>query len=551
MKKEAVLHIPLSQYAYAKNESTLVIRLRTAKDDVEVCKLYYGDRVDMVEPIRTTCVKMEKIASDDMFDYYEADVEDKYTRVCYYFELKEKSEVTYYYSRGFVSEMDCHRTEYFQFPYIRREDIIDIPSWANSVVMYHIFPDSFASEKKVISGEKKELDGAISHLGGTLKGIRENLDYIKSMGINTIYLNPIFRSNSYHKYDTEDYYEIDPCLGTKEDLIELVKECHQNEIRVILDGVFNHSGPNFFAFKDVLEHGTKSKYFDWFYQIPDEIIYADPPNYEAFAYVKEMPKLNTGNKEVSDYFCKVGEYWIKEADIDGWRLDVANEINHDFWRKFRNTVRAVKPDCFLIAEIWEDSNVWLLGDQFDSSMNYTFSYLCKDFFAMKKIKPSEFDQQIHKMIMRYPYTVSLAQMNFLDSHDVPRFLSYCNGDRKKLELAFFYLIMGVGIPSIFYGDECYIDGVTEPEYRQRMRWNTKESFYQRLSEWIAFRQEHSAIRDGKYITLLCDDENEVYGFARENEEERIEIYVNNSNKSYELAGGKQIQPMGYLIQNSV
>lgn len=551
MKKEAVLHIPLSQYAYAKNESTLVIRLRTAKDDVEVCKLFYGDRVDMVEPIRTTCVKMEKIASDDMFDYYEADVEDKYTRVCYYFELKEKSEVTYYYSRGFVSEMDCHRTEYFQFPYIRREDIIDIPSWANSVVMYHIFPDSFASEKKVISGEKKELDGAISHLGGTLKGIRENLDYIKSMGINTIYLNPIFRSNSYHKYDTEDYYEIDPCLGTKEDLIELVKECHQNEIRVILDGVFNHSGPNFFAFKDVLEHGTKSKYFDWFYQIPDEIIYADPPNYEAFAYVKEMPKLNTGNKEVSDYFCKVGEYWIKEADIDGWRLDVANEINHDFWRKFRNTVRAVKPDCFLIAEIWEDSNVWLLGDQFDSSMNYTFSYLCKDFFAMKKIKPSEFDQQIHKMIMRYPYTVSLAQMNFLDSHDVPRFLSYCNGDRKKLELAFFYLIMGVGIPSIFYGDECYIDGVTEPEYRQRMRWNTKESFYQRLSEWIAFRQEHSAIRDGKYITLLCDDENEVYGFARENEEERIEIYVNNSNKSYELAGGKQIQPMGYLIQNSV
>lgn len=551
MKKEAVLHIPLSQYAYAKNESTLVIRLRTAKDDVEVCKLYYGDRVDTVEPIRTTCVKMEKIASDDMFDYYEADVEDKYTRVCYYFELKEKSEVTYYYSRGFVSEMDCHRTEYFQFPYIRREDIIDIPSWANSVVMYHIFPDSFASEKQVISGEKKELDGAISHLGGTLKGIRENLDYIKSMGINTIYLNPIFRSNSYHKYDTEDYYEIDPCLGTKEDLIELVKECHQNEIRVILDGVFNHSGPNFFAFKDVLEHGTKSKYFDWFYQIPDEIIYADPPNYEAFAYVKEMPKLNTGNKEVSDYFCKVGEYWIKEADIDGWRLDVANEINHDFWRKFRNTVRAVKPDCFLIAEIWEDSNVWLLGDQFDSSMNYTFSYLCKDFFAMKKIKPSEFDQQIHKMIMRYPYTVSLAQMNFLDSHDVPRFLSYCNGDRKKLELAFFYLIMGVGIPSIFYGDECYIDGVTEPEYRQRMRWNTKESFYQRLSEWIAFRQEHSAIRDGKYITLLCDDENEVYGFARENEEERIEIYVNNSNKSYELAGGKQIQPMGYLIQNSV
>lgn len=109
------------------------------------------------------------------------------------------------------------------------------------------------------------------------------------------------------------------------------------------------------------------------------MVYDTIPNYEAFAYVKEMPKLNTGNQEVVDYFCKVGRYWIREADIDGWRLDVANEINHDFWRAFKKAVKEEKDDIFLIGEIWEDSTIWLMGDQFDSTMNYTFSYICREF----------------------------------------------------------------------------------------------------------------------------------------------------------------------------
>lgn len=535
MKKEAVLHIPLSQYAYAEDEQTLVVRIRTAKNDIERCSLFYGDRVDMQEPIRTKEIEMKKISSDDLFDYYEGRIKDTYTRVCYYFLLKDNLETLYYYSRGFCDKIDCHRTEYFQFPYIRREDIHNPPKWANDIVMYHIFPDSFASGVRKIDGVKKvcEYKGtpSVSNLGGTLKGVEENLEYLKEMGINCIYLNPIFAANSYHKYDTIDYFEIDPCFGTKGDFKRLVKACHERGIKVILDGVFNHCGPNFFAFQDVLEKGEASDCFDWFYHMPLPIQFCDPPSYEAFAYVKEMPKLNTGNPEVVDYLCKVGTYWIEEADIDGWRLDVANEINYDFWRAFKKAVCAIKPDCFLIAEIWEDSNAWLQGDQFHSSMNYTFTYLCRDFFATRKMNANEFDEQIQKMIMRYPSKISLVQMNFLDSHDVPRFLSYCGGDVKRMRLAFFYLFMSVGIPSVFYGDECCMEGVTEPEYRAPMRWG-EEDVAADFTKWIAIRKSYPALSRGDYRSVIVDAEHSIYGFARTYGKEKILIVMNNSDEDW-------------------
>lgn len=533
MKKEAVLHIPLSHYAYAEDEQTLVIRIRTAKNDIEKCHLFYGDRVDIHEPIRTKKIRMVKISSDDLFDYFEGYVKDTYTRVCYYFCLEDKTETLFYYSRGFCNEINCHRTEYFQFPYIRREDVHNPPEWAKDIVMYHIFPDSFATGKRGMEKKEKvcEYKGAasVANLGGTLKGIEANLDYLKEMGINCIYLNPIFAANSYHKYDTIDYFEIDPCLGTKEDFKQLVKACHENGIKVILDGVFNHCGPDFFAFQDVLKNGETSQYYDWFYHMPVPIRFCDPPSYEAFAYVKEMPKLNTGNPEVVDYLCKVGTYWIEEADIDGWRLDVANEVNYDFWRSFKKAVCSKKPDCFLIAEIWEDSNVWLQGDQFHSSMNYTFTYLCRDFFAMRKINVHEFDEQIHKMIMRYPKQISQVQMNFLDSHDVPRFLSYCDGDTNRMRLAFFYLFMSVGIPSVFYGDECYIQGVTEPEYRAPMQWYEKNAARE-FARWIKIRKCYQALARGEYRSAIMDAERGIYGFYRIYENQKLLILINNSDE---------------------
>lgn len=536
MKKEAVLHIPLSQYAYAHREAQreeyrLTIRIRAAKGDIQACRVCYGDRVDLQEPIRMREAEMKKTASDDLFDYFELTFAPRFTRVCYYFLLDDGKEKLYYYSRGFCRVMDCHRTEYFQFPYIRREDILQIPSWAKEAVLYHIFPDSFATGKQRIDTAGK--DGR--PLGGTLRGISENLDYLERLGVTCIYLNPVFTAHSYHRYDTADYFSLDPSFGSREELAAFVSRCHALGIRVILDGVFNHCGPDFFAFRDVRLHGEASRYRDWFYQMPLPVHYCDPPEYEAFAYVREMPKLNTGNPEVVNYLCRVGVYWIEETDIDGWRLDVANEVNHDFWRSFRRAVRRVKPDCFLIAEIWEDAQPWLLGDQFDSSMNYPFSLLCRDFFAKRKLSAKEFDEQIQKLIMRYPKDVALAQMNFLDTHDVPRFLSDCDKDKRRLKLAFFYLFMSCGIPSVFYGDECYLEGNTEQEYRAAMDWDrVKRSETIDLSGWIALRRTHRALTHGSYETVYAGKDDGIYVFARTYEKERALVCLNNSEQKREL-----------------
>ena len=480
-------------------------------------------------------IKMKKIASDELFDYYEAVIEDNYTRVCYYFGLEDGKTHIFYSGYGFSEEMKCSRTQYFQFPYIRREDIPKIPDWAKEMVMYHIFPDSFATEKNAISGKERciEKEGKVykSHQGGTLKGILDSVDYIAELGVNCVYLNPIFAAESYHKYDTIDYFRIDPCFGTLEEFKELVKTFHEKGIRIILDGVFNHCGAGFFAFQDVLENGINSPYKDWFYQMEFPVHFERPLNYEAFAYVKEMPKLNTGNPQVVEYFKKVGTWWIKETGIDGWRLDVANEINHDFWREFRKAVREVKPDAILIGEIWEDSEVWLLGDQFDSTMNYTFSYICREFFAEHSISLREFDEKINRMILRYSMPVSLAQMNFLDTHDVPRFLSYCKNGERDLRQAVFFMMMCVGIPSVFYGDEQLITGVTEPEYRKPMPWENRnlsmEAFFKK---WIKIRRKFPALQEGSYETAVVEEKSGIYGFYRSTKGQRLLVIINTGTR---------------------
>lgn len=529
---QAISHVPLSKDAYMLDEETLVIRLQAAKGDIGMCSLHYGDRVCMSEPMVMGRVEMQKVASDQLFDYFECKVHSPYTRVCYYFYIKDlQGHEIFFCEYGFSAKMKCDKTQFFQFPYLRREDIIRMPEWTKDMVMYHIFPDSFADGKRSLSGEGKCFQWgkgyeSVSKHGGTLKGILENLDYIEAMQVNCLYINPIFKAASYHKYDTIDYLEIDPCFGTKDDLKILVAACHARGIHVILDGVFNHCGSGFFPFLEVLENGEKSHYCHWFYQLNFPVKYEGIPNYEAFAYVKEMPKLNTGNEEVIEYFCQVGRYWIREADIDGWRLDVANEINYEFWRRFRKEVQKEKEDVFLIGEIWEDSSVWLRGDQFHSTMNYTFTNICREFFAEETISVSEFDQKIHHMHMRYPEMVTLAQMNFLDTHDVPRFLSYCAGNEKKLELAVLYMMCAVGIPSVFYGDERKISGSREEEYRSPMPWEKEDHLVAFYRTYIGIRRNSKALCRGSYETLLCDDANRVYVFARKTEDEHVIVIMN-------------------------
>ncbi|MDF2473580.1 MAG: alpha-glycosidase [Anaerocolumna sp.] len=561
MKKDAILHIPLSNYAYGLDETHMVFRLRAARGDLKSCVFYYGDRAYPQNPVVFTKQEMTLTAKEELFDYFEIEIETSYTRVCYYFQLDDGKETVFYASDLFVKELPLERSEFYQLPFNHPADTAKIPQWIKEAVVYNIFPDSFATREKYISlkGLKKPWEEQIceSKNGGTLRGILENLDYIKNLGVTCLYLNPIFAAGAYHKYDVLDYFHVDPCFGTNEDFKGLVETCHANGMKIIIDGVFNHCSWNFFAFDDVVENGEKSRYKDWFYRLsypvmrprdPEEI-----PGYDCFAYVRTMPKLNTANQEVQEYFCKVCDYWIREFGIDGWRLDVANEVNHDFWRAFRRAAKSANPDCVLIGEVWESAPIWLQGDQFDSTMNYDFRKNCREFFAVNQLDSYAFDSRVTQMLMRYIKTMAYGQLNLLDSHDVPRFYSHCNGDINRMKLAVAFQMTFIGAPSIFYGDEKGFLGTLEEEYRQPMRWEDSEDemkdFYVRL---IALRNKNSALRLGNYRTVKAERGSGLYIYERYDEHQRITVSLNASDRSEKVPiTGKESILFGEDITNGM
>ncbi|NLW60359.1 MAG: alpha-glycosidase [Firmicutes bacterium] len=565
MLKEAIHHQPFPPYLYGLDERKIAVRLRAKKGDLQECLFFYGDRYAPVNPVPMHQRPMTKVASDLLFDYFEVELSVEYTRLCYCFWLSDGVESCYYYGNNFYSTLPEDRNQYFILPFLRREEIYRPPAWAEEAVIYQIFPDSFATGRQEFIPDPKVFPnhtGGVSQAqyGGDLPGIIANLPYLADLGINCLYLTPIFTATSYHKYDPADYFTIDPCFGDAETLKELVRKAHERGIKVILDGVFNHCGPYFFAFQDVLTRGEKSPYRNWFYRLNFPVAYGDPPNYEAFAYVKTMPKLNTGDPAVRQYLIDVGTYWIKEADIDGWRLDVANEVDHYFWQSFRRAVKAVKPEAFLIGEIWGDAEPWLRGDEFDSTMNYRFAGLCREFFAEKTIGVSEFDARFHQLLMRYMRPITNLQMNLLDSHDVPRFLSWCRGDLRRYQLAVLFQMTAPGIPSIFYGDEAGLTGFTEKDYRQPMRWDRVDSpltdYYRRV---IGLRRRLSALQNGTYRRFLLDEAKNVYGFIRENSTEKVYVLLNNSGETqtvrFPAATGKKMTDLlhdrEYLPDGSV
>ena len=537
MNKAAVFHRTYSEYSFAISTTMVVLRLRAAKGDLTRCTVFYGDRMDPHTPIPVTACEMQCKYSDALFDYYEAVISPGVTRLCYFFQLFDPNTSVFYYNDGFFEKPDLNRQLYYNFHYIRKEDIPDVPDWARGSVVYQIYPDSFASEYRRISGQaasERQDDGNVSRslYGGTLKGIYENIDYFVALGIDCLYLTPVFRSSSWHKYDTADYFDIDPCLGTKEDLRKLVSICHHHGIRVILDGVFNHSGPAFFAFRDLLDKGETSSYRDWFFPESFPVVNGQNPNYECFAYVGDMPKLNTGNPEVLDYFISVGKYWIEEFDIDGWRLDVANEVDQPFWRKFREAIKPVKQDALLIAEIWDDARAFLGGDQFDSAMNYNLYFACIEFFAKGSIMPQAFSDRVEYLLIRYKSQIQQLQLNLIGSHDVPRFLSLAGDDKRKLILAALFLMTHVGIPMLYYGDEKGLGGLEERDYRRPMLWDGLEapllSVYRRL---ILLRKQCMDAMLGEYRVLFADDS--CYAYERRGEVHSVVVLLNNSDQTLE------------------
>lgn len=572
INRQAILHRPLSQYAYSTAEYCLTIRLRAAKNNLCSCVLHYGNRVDLTPLDKFRTLKMEKIASDDYFDYYEANINSDLDRVCYYFEMQDADERLYLYADTIATDFPEDRTEVYQFPFIRREEISDVPNWLKEAVVYNIFPDSFADSKRGISCEAKdyfdEKTGQTLHtrLGGTIRGIIENLDYIEDLGFNCLYLNPIFKAAEYHRYDLLDYYHVCPNLGTDDDFRELVSEVHNRGMHIIIDGVFNHSSWYFFAFDDVVKNGENSRYKDWFYGLKFPVKRPEDgkrPSYTCFAYERKMPKLNTSNPEVRDYFMDVCRYWLEDFDVDGWRLDVANEVDKDFWRAFRAVAKKTKKDSVLIAEIWENSERWLQGDMFDSTMNYEFRKVCRDFFAFGKINAREFNSRFVDMLLRYPFPIVQGQLNLLDSHDVSRFRSLCTQSSsdacdfstvdKRFRLAELCLLTSVGAPSVFYGDELGVIGFEECDYRAPMPWeNPVKDNRDLFRELIKLRKNNDCFIHGNF-RVLDYDERGKFVFARETDSKRVVVALNAFNESNDsfsaLPDCKPIISYNYDAQN--
>ena len=536
MNESAILHIPDSQYCFAVGEKKLVIRLRMAKEDADASvTLIYAGKYQFQQSREQ--IPMEIRYTDRLYHYYETTLVLTDVRLAYVFCIRQQGTTYYFCEDGVVLQYDFAEGFYnfFQMPYINRNDVLPTVKWMKSAVFYQIFVDRFfcgntKKDRSYINMEWGALPTPKSFAGGDLCGIIEKLDYLKDLGITAIYLTPIFRSISNHKYDTMDYMQIDPQFGTKEEFGELVRMAHAHGIRIVLDAVFNHCSMQMQQFCDVMEKGAESPYYDWFlidgaYPVPSRA------NYECFAECTYMPKLDTANREVQEYLIGIACYWIREYGIDGWRLDVVDELPDAFLARLRARIRAYKPDALLIGEVWEDASNKIAYDQrrryftdrqLDSVMNYPWQK------AILRYVRSEDDgtalgDAIRTLAENYPPDVLQTVMNILSTHDTPRAINAIldprDGDRtdlaqrhftqeqlregrQRLKLAAFLQFMLPGMPCIYYGDEAGMTGYRDPFNRKFYPWGREDgnlvSFYRSLAR---VKKSAPALRSGTVLVL--------------------------------------------------
>lgn len=505
--------------------------------------LHYEDKYIPIERKDTRMtLPMKKVATSQFHDYYEAQLQMHLICLRYFFEFTDmQGEKVYYGNYEFDKECITNRDRMFDCPQnLREEEMFEVPQWAANKVVYQIFPSRFATTQPV----DKELwykapITPMDDLHGNLRGIIEHLDYIKDLGIDVVYLTPIFKSNSCHKYDTIDYYQVDPSFGTTEDLKELVQKSHERGMKVVLDAVYNHTGREFFAFQDILEKGEKSKYLDWYFidELPPRGEWGEIPNFKCFGYYGGMPKLNLKNPEVEKYITDVACYWIKECDIDGWRLDVGDEISHFFWKNFRKAIKAVKKDMLIIGEIWHYAGDFLEGDEWDTVMNYPFYLNLIDLLADEKINVSQFVQNLGYLKGRLNKKCYPLMWNLIDSHDTARFLHLCHDNKKKQHLAAAFQLLMPGMPMVYYGDEYAMPGANDPDCRRGMYWDEEyqdKEMYNWYKKLMQVRKTHACIVEGEMIETIANDDEDTIVMIRKNGEETIAMLFNCGNSAKEF-----------------
>ncbi len=534
MNKLALQHITDSSYCFPISEKEMVIRLRTAKDDIKKAWIIYESKYKIGEVQKK--LPMEKELCGSLYDYYSITLELDDTRLAYVFYLDDGEEKYYFSEDGATYDYDFKKGYYnfFQYPYINMVDVHRKEEWLTQAVFYQIFIDRFHigdenKDKSYVNLKWGEIPTPKSFAGGDIKGITKKLDYIESLGCDALYLTPIFKSPSNHKYDIIDYFEIDPDFGTKEDLRELVCALHKRGMKIVLDAVFNHVSELNDKFRDVVKNGKASEFYDWFV-IDGDYPTKKPLNYEVFAGCEYMPKWNTSNIKVQDYLISIALYYIDEYDIDGWRLDVSDEISHDFWRRFRKEIKAKKGSAVIIGENWHDASNYLRGDQYDSIMNYAFTKAALDYFAYDKMDAEAMACKLNDILARNTDTVNDMMMNLLDSHDTDRFYSEVHEDADKLKAALALLYLFPGSPSIFYGTECYTVGGYDPDCRRCMDWEKAKT-----SDLKSFIKELSDVRRKCEFSfsgtqIYVSDDKRLLCVKRHGKKADAALYINQTDR---------------------
>ncbi len=418
---------------------------------------------------------------------------------------------------------------------------MSVPSWVQDAVFYQIFPDRFYNGDLTLdSANNQPWDSPPTvrgFKGGDLKGIIQKFDYLLDLGVNAIYLNPIFSSTANHRYHTNDYFKIDRTLGTLEDFKNLLSVAHQNNMHVIIDGVFNHSGRGFFAFTDVLDNGGESRYKDWYFinGFPlDAFGDGKATRYKAWWDIKDLPKLNTNNHEVRAYLMKVAGYWIEQG-VDGWRLDVPAEIDDDsFWAEFRRVVKMANPNAYTVGEIWDGNPRWVGDAHFDGLMHYPLRDAITDLLE-GKMNAKAFADRMESFLTMYDRENVYAMYLPLGSHDTRRLVNKMNGDLNKVRLAFMLQFANPGAPAIYYGDEIGLPGEKDPDNRRAFPWHNEGQWNHDLRKYvqklIAVRKQHAALRRGDLVRVYVSEDEKAYAFARRLGEDQVLVVINPTGEA--------------------
>ncbi len=594
-------------FQWLSREQALV-RYRTLAHDVEKVEVSIdGGAITPMSPVQ----------QDERFKYYEARVDlpaggaaSRLGNVTYTFVLTD-GELRGSHPRIFVNSYSENL-------------VIKTPEWARDAVWYQIMLDRFRNgdpgndpdpvhpwtsdwfepaEWEARGGETFYRWYVFRRLyGGDIAGLEEKLPYLKQLGVNALYLNPIFKADTHHKYNAASYLHVDDHFGTKgdyekavqsEDLLDprtwtwtetdkrflaFLKKAKSMGIRVILDGVFNHVGVAHPAFQDVVKNGRDSRFADWF-----DVVSWEPFEYRGWAGVRDLPafkKSNTGlaSASLTRHIYDVTRRWMDpdgDGDprdgIDGWRLDVPNELPIQFWADWRQHVKSINPDAYIVGEIWDPADQWLDGKHFDAVMNYPFARTAVAWIINRdklKITPTQADAQLAALRLSYPAAATYVLQNLVDSHDTDRVASMAaNPDRaydkmnrvqddnpdydnsrpdeaayRRVRLIALLQATYVGAPMIYYGDEAGMWGADDPTCRKPMLWEDlqpyarpEENFVMKdhlayYRQVIALRNEHAALRRGSFETLVTDDAADVWAFLRAGEREQLIVVLNASNE---------------------